>query len=239
MAVNDFFSILKDICLSGAAITTATVAWRGVSKWKNELRGKVEFEVGRGLILTTYKLRNAIDNCRNPFLSASEYPEDYSSKRQKMSFEEKGQATGYLYNNRLKEVLQCIQEFDAATLETEALWGSPVSDRANKLRDCVSELKAGIWMYVNNDLGGGEIFKSDKELAEEIKAIVMNIKQEKNPFTLKVNKAVEEIEKYVRPHLSRRKQSLDISKFVILFKNELVSLKEALSRFLNKKTRSK
>ncbi len=49
MPTNGLLSNFKDICLSGAAITTAIVAWRGLASWQKELKGKADFEVARNL----------------------------------------------------------------------------------------------------------------------------------------------------------------------------------------------
>lgn len=68
---------IKDIALSGAAITTATVAILGLKSWSRELKGKAEFEVGRALILATYKLRDELKYARSPCTSGYEFPEDY------------------------------------------------------------------------------------------------------------------------------------------------------------------
>jgi hypothetical protein len=54
-------NVLKDVALGGAAIVTATVAVRGLRKWREELRGKANFDVARGLARAT-KLRDDIQS---------------------------------------------------------------------------------------------------------------------------------------------------------------------------------
>jgi hypothetical protein len=57
-----FFGALKDLALAGAAVVTAWVAVRALQKWREELRGKTDFEIARGLARAMYKLRD--DACR-------------------------------------------------------------------------------------------------------------------------------------------------------------------------------
>ena len=230
MAINDFFSIIKDICLSGAAITTATVAWRGLSSWKKELKGKAKFEVGRGLILATYKLRDAVESCRNPFLSAIEYPKEYQTDKKERTSQDEGRAITHIYGNRFKKVSECNQKFDMASLEAEALWGSPIAERVSKLGDCIRELNASIWMYTKNVYDGGETFKSDKEMADEIKMTVLSVNPKKNAFTIKTQKAVEEIENYIRPHLSYGSKDIEFCKIETIFETQINLFKKLLSK---------
>lgn len=42
MSATEFFTILKDIFLAGAAAATAYAAYTGIEKWKTELRGKAK-----------------------------------------------------------------------------------------------------------------------------------------------------------------------------------------------------
>jgi hypothetical protein len=69
----------KDLAIAGAAVTTAIVAYRGLQKWREELRGKADFEVARGLVRATFKLRDEIQSCRSPLIRGAEYPQGYQT----------------------------------------------------------------------------------------------------------------------------------------------------------------
>ncbi|MEW8390623.1 MAG: hypothetical protein AB2651_02515 [Candidatus Thiodiazotropha sp.] len=208
MCVDEIVSTLKDLCIAGAAVTTAFVAWKGVESWKRELQGKADFEVARNLIKATYQVRNSIQICRSPWLELFEFPEGYQHNKIERTSEDEGYAKLFIYNNRLKHVDDCIIEFDTTVLEAEALWGRIIEDKALALRKCTSELKSAIDSVIRDAYSGGSDFTSDKEFAQEMKEIVQNIDPKTNSFTKKINSAISDIETLVRPHLSRNKQNL-------------------------------
>ena len=72
MTLSEVISIGKDIFLAIAAAITAIVAVMGLRSWSRELKGKAEFEAARNLALATYKLRDALRECRSPFYEISE-----------------------------------------------------------------------------------------------------------------------------------------------------------------------
>ena len=108
MSSVEFFSIVKDLFLSGAAATTAYAAYKGLEKWKSELAGKADFEVARNFIRSVYRLRNEIHSCRSPFVLAGEFPEGYRSGMAGLSYKEKGDAWLYVYKNRWEPVFEAI-----------------------------------------------------------------------------------------------------------------------------------
>lgn len=202
MCITDVFSIIKDIFLSGAAAITAYVAYNGLEKWQTELRGKANFEVARELIKSIYVLRDKISYCRSPFVMAHEYPEGYNMLV-KHTNEEKGDASAYLYSNRWKPVGDAVQSFDGAVLEAEALWGASVKGKATILRQCARSLQVDMETFIDNEYRGGEIFKADQDLGKKVKEGIWEMKSEDNELTKRINAAIEELEKEIRPHLSR------------------------------------
>ena len=140
MSAVEFFSITRDIVLAVAAATTAYVAFTGLEKWQEELRGKANFEIGRQLIKETYRLSDELGYCRSPFISGQEFPEEYQQTGLgKHTAEQEGQAYNHIYSKRWAPVGTALQEFDAALLEGEALWGSSIKEKGQELRQCVRE----------------------------------------------------------------------------------------------------
>jgi hypothetical protein len=45
--ISNVFSVLKDVCVTGAALTGAYVAVRGLSAWRLQLHGKADYELAR------------------------------------------------------------------------------------------------------------------------------------------------------------------------------------------------
>lgn len=202
MSAVEVFSIIKDVCLAGAAVITAFVAYTGLEKWQKELRGKANFEVARELIKSVYKLRDALGYCRSPFISAAEFPEGYKSALEKNTAEEEGQAWAYVYSKRWEPVGDAIQKFDAAAIEAEALWGGSIKEKTIALRQCVRILQVDIEAVISDKYSGGEDFK-DREFAKQVKSSVFETKLKENELTGQINTAIEGLESEIRPHLSR------------------------------------
>ncbi len=201
----DFFSIVKDVFLSGAAATTAYVAYKGLEKWKSELAGKADFEAARNFIRSVYKLRNAIEGCRSPFVSAVEFPENYRVGMAGLSDKEKGDAWLYVYNNRWEPVFEAIQEFDGSTLEAEALWGSEVKEKALALRHLAARLRASIDAYIRNEYSGNQDF-TDRDFGTRIRSDLNVSGLATDSLSPAIKDSIEDIETIIRPHLRKSNQ---------------------------------
>ncbi|MGR5299298.1 hypothetical protein ACPV5U_28575 [Vibrio mediterranei] len=202
MSALEVFSIIKDVFLSGAAGITAYVAYTGLEKWQKELRGKASFEVARELIKSVYKLRDELGYCRSPFVSAVEFPEGYKGSLGKHTAEEEGQAWAHVYSRRWEPVGEAVQNFDAAVLEAEALWGVKIKEKAKELRQCMRILQVDIEAVIADKYSGGEDLK-DRDLAKKVRASVSDTKSKENELTNKINTAIGGLESEIRPHLSR------------------------------------
>lgn len=203
MAV-EYITAIKDTCLSIAAITTVIVAISGLKSWRKELRGKADFEVARGLIRATYKLRDEITYSRSPFTSANEFPEGYDPLNK--TAEKEAEAWAFVFTNRWKPISDAVQEFEAQILEAEALWGKNIKDIAFELRRCSRTLRVAMEAMVSNTASANENFKSDNEFGKKIKSEIWqgwSGSKGKDELGEKVLTAVENIEKELRPHLKR------------------------------------
>jgi len=203
MTILEIIAIIRDIFISLAAIITAFVATIGFKNWKRELKGKAEFEIARGLIRATYKLRDELQGCRSSFFSANEFSEGYQGASSESSPEEKAQAREYVYRNPWKPVRDALQEFEAHALEAEALWGNEIRSKTNEFLQCVRELSNAIFAVIQDKASGGEDFKSDKNFAKKMRAKVYASGDENGELSQKITNAVNGIEKEVRPHLRR------------------------------------
>jgi len=196
----EIFSIIKDICISGAALTTAYVAYTGLEKWHKELRGKANFEVARELIKSVYLLRNELSYCRTPFISSAEFPTGYVERNS--DNQQIGEAYHHLFSKRFEPVGEALNKFDAALLEAEALWGSSIKNKAKDLQNSVSNLRANFQAFVDDKLTGGQDFK-DKEYAKKVRSTIFDSRPTENELTIKINNAVIALENEISPHLSR------------------------------------
>jgi hypothetical protein len=203
MTPAEWITAGKDVLLGLAAATTAIVAVVGLSKWRQELHGKAHFDTARGLIRATYKLRDELRLCRSPFYLGQEFPPNYDSLRERTR-EKEAKAWAHVYKNRWMPVWGAIQEFDAQSLEGEALWGRSVRSKTEALRACAHELNVAMDAVIADKAEGGENFRADPEFGRRMRATVAaSGGDEKNELSQKMSQAITDIEDEVRPHLRR------------------------------------
>lgn len=94
-------AVISNIVLAIAAVIGAIVAVCGLSIWRHELHGQVDFALARRVMQGIYKIRNRFRQIRN----------DFSAETLDVQYE------------RLNKTL-C--ELDTALLEAEVLWGDAV-----------------------------------------------------------------------------------------------------------------
>jgi hypothetical protein len=207
MSFPEVISIVKDVLVGVAAATTAVAAVIGLRSWSRELKGKAEFEAARNLARATYKVRDALSDCRSPFYSGGEFPEGTAWGRQG----DQGEADkwAYVYKNRFDPVKDAIREFDSDVLEAEALWGSKIKAKTSTIRSYAQELYAAMQADVDDKRSHSENFKHDSAFKEQVKRKVTFMPDDKtNKFSKMIKKVVEEIEDEMRPYLRRNKSRL-------------------------------
>lgn len=194
----------KDVILAIAGITTAFVAIRGLSTWNRQLRGAADFDVARSLAKCTYKLRDKIQACRSPMIWAHEFPPEYQKAGLTRTPQQQAEGYAFVYANRWEPVFLALQEFDATTIEAEALWGSAVRTATDQLRSVARQVNAAIDTYIDDAASGGHIFTLDRELGQEIRATISaTSSQQENRINIALHKAVEGIDALILPHLRR------------------------------------
>lgn len=204
MTIPEVVSIVKDILLAAAAVTTGTVAVLGLNNWSTELRGKTKFEAARNLMRATYRVRDELQKGRSPFVSASEFPSDYVGPRDATA-EQQAEAWRFVYSKRWAPVLEALQEFEIHVLETEALWGSEIRAKADGLRRCAVKLQTAMQAFIDNKAHRSENFRADKEFAKEVESDLYDCNENKiNSLGNEIKVAVTAIENVVKPHLRRR-----------------------------------
>lgn len=200
----EHLTIIKDLLISIAAISTTTIAYIGLKSWHKELKGRANFTVARELIKVTYKLRDAIASCRAPFVGATEFPVEYNPFQHNKDKETERKTWAHIFKNRWTPVLNVLEDFDTSALEAEALWGSNIRDLADKLRSSVRDLNLNIGFYIENVYSKGEEFRSDPDYGKKVKSIVFSSTSDKeDKFSIELRKAIMNIEEYIRPHLHK------------------------------------
>jgi hypothetical protein len=202
MTNPEVITAAKDCVLAFAALATSIIAGIGLQTWNRQLKGTANFEVARSLAKATYKLRDDLRMCRSPFISTSEFPAGYNSLRS--DAQETAAAYGHVYSNRWKPVFTALQEFDAQTLEGEALWGGKIRETTDQLRKVVRQLNAALDAFISDKASGGRDFESDRNFGVKIRSeISASDSDEKNLLNISTSSAISAIESELRPHLKR------------------------------------
>ncbi|MCE5311338.1 MAG: hypothetical protein LLG20_27180 [Acidobacteriales bacterium] len=198
MSVTDFVGVvmaIRDIFTGVAAVVAAGVAVAGLKTWKRQLHGNAEYDLARRLLRVTYKLREAINFVRVPFIPAGEMDkalEDTGLKDASVTEREK-RVQELVYQARWKPVAQARIEFDAELLEAEALWGPEMQRLGLAIKQCMGELVAALQRYLSHRM------PDDPELFNAIDNIVFGT--EDDEYTKKLQGAIAAIENSLRPHL--------------------------------------
>lgn len=201
-----FFGALKDLALAAAALVTAWVAVQGLQKWREELRGKTDFEVARALARATYKVRDELPACRAPLIRSSEFPADYNwpPPAHPQNHVAEANAYAHVYNNRWKPVIAALREFDAQRLEAEALWGPEIRKDAEAQHKCATTVLVSIDSIIDNERAGGAHFETDKKFARTTRSQAhASPTATDNPLSNEITAAVFAIECRLSRHLKR------------------------------------
>jgi hypothetical protein len=119
-------SFIQNMFVSGAALTTAVVAWKGLNKWQDETTFKANFELAKEVIEETYKLRNVTEPLIYPFLLSC-IDENYE-------------------NNNLvtyvKPALESLKDYDSLIVRVKALFDEESIYNINAIRSVTEILIA-------------------------------------------------------------------------------------------------
>lgn len=205
-------SFIKDVVLAGAAIFTATVAYKGIDKWRSEESGKADFDLARRIGKAVFGFRDALANARSPFVFASEFPEDYDPLKREME----GDAYAHALTNRFAPVRLLGIELQSLRNEAEALWGGEPVEKLNQLLQHARTLHAAMNAFVSNKRALGAHFAHNPKFGDSIQAKVFdegarideqgNVVDDKNKFTSDIEQAVDEVATYLTAKLPSHPQ---------------------------------
>jgi hypothetical protein len=188
-------AVVKDLALAVAALATAYFAARGLKTWREELRGKADFEVARALARATLKVRDEIASARSPFTYTTDSP--------LADPEGKAWERARLFRERWAPVEAALREFDASAIESEALWGKEIRERTQALRTCAVTLWVAWDSVIDDARAGGDHFKSDPDFGRRTRAQVFASPQATdNQLSNDIASAVEGIEAVLRRRMA-------------------------------------
>ncbi len=209
MTCTEIVTLLKDLILSGVAITGAVVAIKGLGTWQRQLKGQSEYELSRRILVTLFKYRDAINGVRHPAMWAYEMPTPPEDEARTMSSEQiRFYGKSEAYQARWVKVQTERTALYADMLEAEAIWGNDLKDLFKKVFDLEHELFTRIRHYIerinpDTDEATREAVRNIDKKNRDI--MYENLSEDPDEYKQDLMSAIENIEKYLKPKLSHEK----------------------------------
>lgn len=176
--------------LSGAAGCVAiVVAIIGLSTWRRQLKGTAEYDLTRRLMFTVYKLRDALEGVRDPFLSVAEGRDGPADAPWEV----------VAYDKRWSKVREALIELDVVSLECEVIWGNAVRELKTEIIGNVRTLSAAVTAYARIKLDK----RSRRELTDLQEVTLYRVDEADDKYSESLRKSVSDYENFVKPHLKR------------------------------------
>ena len=97
---------------------------------------------------------------------------------------------------------EAFRELEKHHLDAQVEWGAEFKDVISNLRKCRSDLQISIMNMIDHKKDPTEF---DSLSAEERSLVHMHLSgSENDDFSLRINSAINEFEKWLRPHIKRR-----------------------------------
>jgi len=147
------FERLVALVVAISATTGAVVAVKGLRTWRQELRGKTEYELSRRLIRACYKVRDSFLHVRSRGIMASELPGDAVNDLAALADPEKRRENNqFVYENRWKVLMEAVLELEAEILEAEVMWGNKIEASMKEVRRAVIDLNFALEDFIFHPL---------------------------------------------------------------------------------------
>lgn len=206
MSWTELVALLRDLIISGAAITGAVIAIKGLNTWQRQLKGKSEYDLSRRILISLFKYRDAINGVRNPAMWSYEMPHPPEDEAKNMSRDEISYyGTLKAYEARWDKVYTEKTNLYADLLEAEALWGTQLKEYFSEVYNLENELFSYIRNYLT--VSNPKTNNARKEAIEKILHKKRDImyddfgEDEKEEFKSELKNGIDKIEKYLKPKL--------------------------------------
>jgi hypothetical protein len=208
--LQNFILLLKDVVTILSASTVAIVAVLGLRTWKNQLRGKTEYELARRLLKAVYRVRSTIGMVRAPLIFAGEARQALREAgievENPLNQDAQPQTEGAVYQ-RWDKLQEALTELNVEACEAEALWGQDIQNRLGQLGKNVTTLRAKIALYLyylNHPIQGvpDEKLEVERDIIQRTRRIIYAIDEpEQDGFGASLQTSIKEIEDYLRQYL--------------------------------------
>jgi hypothetical protein len=183
--IQTWLPIAKDAVTMFAAGVAVYVGLTGLQTWQRQLRGNAEYDLARRVLVSVYKLRAAINNCRLIEVEMDSEIVDITKK---------------IHDSLFDKLDEAQADLDVELLEGEAVWGSEPDYRYNviMLQTLVQILQAAYSSYY----ASYTLVTAPK--AEAYKILFTTGVFAKDDFTTRIGKTITDAENFLRPKLTMK-----------------------------------
>lgn len=205
-SAQPYLSFLRDLVTIASLGVAAVVAINGLQTWRRQLKGTADYELAKRLLKATYRLRDALQSVRTPFMSSGEVAQAMKEAQLDIKPSDEGYhaaSNTAVYQMRWKPVVEAYQALELEAIETEALWGPEARTATTTIRKSIASLNIALGTVLEEWQSRG-VGLLDEETRLANRRIVFSMSQpEQDPFTKDLNSAVDTIEDLARPYLTR------------------------------------
>jgi hypothetical protein len=176
--------MLATCLVAAATVVGVVIAGRGLRTWRAQLEGSAHFELARGLLLEVYRLRDAVESVRHPYLESSEATESDTGIPWEIA----------AYEARWQRVVEAETRLQVFIYEARILWGESITGIADELRGTVTSLYAVLMQYAE------DVRNETHDLSAKEREVLYS-RGIDDGFRNRMTTAVEQFERFVRPHL--------------------------------------
>lgn len=200
MTLPEFITAVKDIFVGLAAIFATFFAYLGLTAWREELKGKAEYQLAKEVLKSVYKVRDAFEHVRNPAIYQFEYPKDMLDHQGYLKQEHEYEGTMYIYEKRWAKMSEAFRELEEHHLDAQVEWGSEFQNVIMKLRSCNTNLLVTIQQFLERKKHPRDFEPANAEKLAEERSILYQ--HEKNDiFSREIQEAIKAFEDWLRPHI--------------------------------------
>lgn len=198
-------AFMKDIAMILAAISSIWVGFNGLKTWKLQLQGNTEYVLAKGVLTTLYELREAIDLARSGYIIY--YPDLPTEEWNKLNEKEKNWLSILgKHRNRWDTITLAYAKFKTSLIEVEVIWGRDIIAKTKPITSLINELLQSMNESITDELNhtfNPESHSGDDRIKiNNRKKIIYKSFDEEDEYMKKLNKAISDIENYIKPHIS-------------------------------------
>lgn len=222
LALPNFFAwtpalgSISDVVVAVTAVVSAIGAFRAIDSWRREAHWKEDRELARRIGRSVREVRRGFQRVRRPLFSTDEYPEHLQNVDNPQGAQRR-ERQKHIYENRFEVLRIAMKELDSHLLEADVIWGNEAERLMRSMNRIYDDLIEAARFNVADqhhepddwqDFGDKDRRREVREMLEDYSMFPSAADDAKqNPFTIRIDEALAEIELFCQPHLETRRLS--------------------------------